>query len=119
MKELIINQIIVPVMTMVIATILEIARRQLKTYLESKQDLIEKQKQLAIQQMGQAQYDADKDKAIEIVNAVEQLARNYNWEGAFKRSRAAEWIMKETKLTSTDIDIILEAAINGFNKNKK
>lgn len=118
MKEQLINQIVVPILVAVIGSILEVARRQVKTYLDSKQTLIEKQKQALEQSMGIEQYNKDVDTVKLAVNAVEQLARGTDWEGIVKHSKVLEMIEGKIGLSEEEIFNIIKATVNGFNKDK-
>lgn len=118
MKEQIINQIVVPVLVMIIGTILEVARRQLKIYLDSKQELIDKQKEALQQSMGIEQYNKDVSTVKQTVLAVEQLGREFNWEGAIKHSKVLEKLKGKTGLTDAEIYDIIKAVVADLNKDR-
>lgn len=118
MKELVINQIVIPVLVMIIGTILEVARRQIKAYLDSKQELIDKQKEALKQTMGVEQYNIDKQIVIDTVKAVEQLGKEFNWEGTLKHCKVLELIEGKTGLSDEEIYNIIKATVLEVNKNK-
>lgn len=119
MKELLINGILIPILVAVIGTILEIGRRQVKFFLDSKQQLIEKQKEALIQTMGIEQYNKDKQVIQDAVKTVEQLGKEFNWEGTIKHSKVLELIEGKTGLSDTDIYNIIKAAVLEVNSLKK
>ncbi|ELP59258.1 hypothetical protein F502_10278 [Clostridium pasteurianum DSM 525 = ATCC 6013] len=79
-------------------TILEIGRRQVKAFLDSKQELINKQKEALKQTMGIELYNKDVDVVKNAVKTVEQLGKEFNWEGAIKHSKVLELIEGKTAL---------------------
>lgn len=77
-----------------VTTIAGMATYYGKKFIDSKQDLIGRQKALK-QQLGDAQYNKDVDTAKRIIMAVEQMGKEYNWEGAVKHSKATEIITQK------------------------
>ncbi len=118
MKELFINGILIPILVAVIGTILEIGRRQVKAFLDSKQQLIEKQKEALIQTMGIEQYNKDKQVIEDTVKTVEQLGKEFNWEGTFKHSKVLELIEGKTGLSDAEIFNIIKATVLEVNSLK-
>ncbi|MDT8717749.1 hypothetical protein IAI10_13855 [Clostridium sp. 19966] len=118
MKDIIINQIIIPVAAAAIGTILELARRQLKKYLDSKQELIEKQKEALQQSIGIDQYNKDKAVVQDAVKTVEQLGKEFDWQGTLKHSKVLEMIEGKTGLTDDEIFNIIKAAVLEVNNIK-
>lgn len=116
MKELIINQIVTPLLVAVVGTILEIGRRQLKTFLDSKQVLIAKQEQALEQTMGTEQYNKDKAYLQGIVKTVEQLGQEFNWEGVAKHSKVLEMISGKTGLSDDEIFNIIKETVLEINQ---
>ena len=114
----VLKQIIENVCYIGFTTIAGIATYYGKKFIDSKQDLMDKQKEALKQQLGDAQYKKDKDKAQEIIMAVEQMGKEYNWEGAIKHSKAVEKITAATGLSSGDIFDIIKATICELNKDK-
>ena len=98
MNTIIINEIIIPIIGAGVATILEIGRRQVKAFLDSKQDLINKQKEALKQTMGIELYNKDVAIVKSAVKAVEQIAKENDWKGAIKHSKVLELIQGKTEL---------------------
>lgn len=118
MKGLFINQIVIPALVAGIGTILEIGRRQLKAYLDSKKDLIEKQKEAVKQSMGIEQYNNDKQVVKDAVATVEQIGKEMDWDGALKHSKVLELIKDKTGLSDTEIYNTIKATVLEVNKYK-
>lgn len=116
MKELIVNQIVIPVLVAGIGTILEIGRRQVKFYLDSKQDLIKKQDKALEQSMGTEQYNKDKTYLKGIVKTVEQLGKEFDWEGTVKHSKVLEIIKDKTNLRDDEIYNIIKETVFEVNQ---
>lgn len=119
MKSLVINQIIVPLLGAAIGTIIEIGRRQVKKYLDSKQELIDMQKEAVKQSMGIEQYNKDKQTVSDTVKAVEQLGKEFNWEGILKHSKVLELIEGKTGLSEEEIYNTIKATVLEINKPKE
>lgn len=113
------KQIIVDVCYIGVTTIAGIATYYGKKFIDSKQDFIEKQKEVLKQQLGDAQYKKDVDTAKRIVMAVEQMGREYNWEGVVKHSKAVEKITAQTSLSFGDIFDIIKSVVGELNKDKE
>lgn len=116
MDTTVINNIIIPIVGAGIGTILEIGRRQLKAYLSSKQELIEKQKEAVKQSMGIELYNKDKQVVQDAVKTVEQIGREVNWDGDLKHSKVLELIKDKTGLSDTEIYNIIKATVLEVNK---
>lgn len=116
MDTTLISSIVIPVVGAVIGTILEIARRQLKTYLNSKQGLIDKQKEAVKQSMGIEMYNKDKQIVQDTVKTVEQLGKELDWDGTLKHSKVLELIKDKTGLSDTEIYNIIKATVLEVNK---
>lgn len=78
LSQTIINDIIIPVVGAGVVTVLEIGRRQVKAFLDSKQELINKQKEAIKQSMGIELYNKDVAVVKKAVFAVEQLGKEFN-----------------------------------------
>lgn len=115
----ILKQIIVDVCYIGVTTIAGIATYYGKKFIDSKQELIEKQKEALKQQIGDAQYNKDVDTAKRIVMSVEQMGKEFNWEGAIKHSKAVEKISAVTGLSSGDILDIIKATVGELDKDKE
>lgn len=118
MNATVINNIIIPIVGAVIGTILEIGRRQLKAYLDSKKDLIEKQKEAVKQSMGIELYNKDVKVVQDAVKTIEQIGREMNWDGTLKHSKVLELVKDKTGLSDTEIYNIIKATVLEVNKYK-
>ncbi len=118
LNQTIITSIIIPIVGAGIGTILEIGRRQLKAFLDSKQGLIEKQKEALKQSMGIEQYNKDVSVVKQAVQTVEQLGKEFDWKGEIKHSKVLEMVDGKTGLSDTDIYNIIKGAVLEVNQNK-
>lgn len=119
MKDILINQIVIPLLIAAIGTVIEIGRRQVKSYLDSKQELIDKQKEALKQSMGIEQYNKDKDIVQSAVKAVEQLGKEFDWTGEIKHSKVLELIKNKTNLSEDEIFYIIKGTVSEINKDQK
>ena len=106
------KEIITDVCYVGVTTIAGIATYYGKKFIDSKQGLIEKQKEALKKQIGDAQYNKDVDIAKRTILAIEQ-------EGAMKHSKATEIITQKTGLSSGDIYDIIKSVCAEINLNKK
>ncbi|AGK95643.1 hypothetical protein [Clostridium pasteurianum] len=111
LSQIVINEIIIPVIGAGVVTVLEVGRRQLKAFLDAHKDLIEKQKEALIQTIGIDQYNKDVAIVKNAVFAAEQLGKEFNWEGAIKHSKVLGLISGKTGLTDEEIYNIIKAAV--------
>jgi E3 ubiquitin-protein ligase DOA10 len=112
------KQIIADVCYIAITTIAGIASYYFKKLVNSKKDLNKQQKEALKQQIGDAQYNKDVNTAKRIVMSVEQMGKEFDWEGAIKHSKATEMISQKTGLSSGDIFDIIKATVAELNKDK-
>lgn len=117
MKDILINQIVIPLLIAAIGTVIEVGRRQVKSYLDSKQELIDKQKEALKQSMGIEQYNKDKDIVQSAVKAVEQLGKEFDWTGEIKHSKVLELIKDKTNLSEDEIFYIIKGTVSEINKD--
>lgn len=118
LSQTVINEIIIPIIGAGVVTVLEIGRRQLKAFLDSKQDLINKQKEALKQTIGIEQYNKDVTVVKNAVKTVEQLGREFNWEGTLKHTKVLELIKNKTGLTDEEIFNIIKATVLEVNNMK-
>jgi hypothetical protein len=118
LKDLLINEVVPQIIYVVVTTILGIVAYQVKKFLDTNKSFLEAQKEELIQKIGIDKYNQDVAIAKQIILAVEQMGKNFNWEGAVKKLKASEFIMEKTGLSEQDINNIIEATIAEFNKNK-
>lgn len=116
MKDIFINQVVIPVLAAAIVTIIEVGRRQVKNYLDSKQELIEKQKEALKQSMGIEQYNQDVNTIKSAMATVEQLAKEFNWSGEIKHSKVLEMIKDKVGLSDDEIYNIIKATVLEINR---
>jgi len=67
--------------------------------MDSKQNLIEKQKEVIKQSMDIELYNKDVAVVKNEVKTVEQLGKEFDWDGAIKHSKVLELIQGKTGLT--------------------
>lgn len=113
------KQIIADVCYIGATTIFGIVSYQVKKFMDSKRDLIAQQQEALKQQLGDILYNKDVNIAKRIVTAVEQMGREFNWEGAAKHSKATEIISQKTNLSSGDIYDIIKSVVGELNKDKQ
>ncbi|WP_039657551.1 hypothetical protein [Clostridium tyrobutyricum] len=119
MRELVISQIIIPIIAAFIGAVLEIARRQFKAYLDSEENFIKKKQEALQQSMKIEEYDKDKQIVCDAVKAVEQLGRESHWQGTMKHSKVLEIIKDKTSLTDDEIFNIIKGAVLEVNQYRK
>lgn len=118
LNQTIITSILIPIVGAGVGTILEIGRRQLKIFLDSKQELIEKQKEALKQSMGIELYNKDVEVVKQAVQTVEQLGKEFDWKGEIKHSKVLEMIEGKTGLTDADIYNIIKGEVLEVNNMK-
>lgn len=116
--SILLSQIIINVIYILLTVIAGIATYYGKKFIDSKQGLIEKQKEALKQQLGDAQYNKDVDIAKRTVLAVQEMGKEFNWEGAVKHSKATEIITQKTGLSSGDIYDIIKSVCAEINLKK-
>ncbi|WP_257675627.1 hypothetical protein [Clostridium felsineum] len=115
MKQLVINQIVIPLLVAIIVSILEVSRRQLKSYIDSKKELIEKQKEALKQSMGIEQYNKDVATIKQAVATVEQLGKEFKWDGALKHSKVLDMIEGKVGLNDEEVYELIKGAVKEIN----
>ncbi|AGK98019.1 hypothetical protein [Clostridium pasteurianum] len=118
LSQTVINEIIIPIIGAGVVTVLEIGRRQLKNFLDAHKELIEKQKEALEKTIGTEQYNKDVAVVKNTVKAVEQLGKEFNWEGAIKHSKVLELIKGKTGLSDDEIFNIIKGAVLEVNSLK-
>jgi hypothetical protein len=118
MNTIIINEIIIPIVGAGVATILEIGRRQVKAFLDSKQDLINKQKEALKQTMGIELYNKDVAIIKSAVKTVEQLGKENDWKGTLKQTKVLDLIEGKTGLTDDEIFNVIKGTVLEVNSIK-
>jgi translation initiation factor 2 alpha subunit (eIF-2alpha) len=111
-------QILPQVLLLIITAILGFISVIFKNWWNAHKTLIEVQKQQVIQTIGIDKYNQDISIAKSIIHSIEEQARNFNWDGIIKHSKATELISKETGLTADQIFNIIKATVDEWNSNK-
>lgn len=118
-KELLIQEIIPLVFYAVISTAASVATYELKKFIAARQDLIEKERAKLIQAIGIEKYNHDIQIAKSIICSIEQMGKEYNWEGSVKHTKAFELISQKTSLSEDDIFQIIKGTVGEFNLMKQ
>lgn len=118
LRDIFVNQVIPQLLYIVITTILGIISYYVKKVLDANKAYIEVQKQQIIQKIGKDAYNQDIAIAKQIILAVEQMGREFNWQSEVKHSKATEMISKQTGLSQDEIYNIIKATVGEFNNNK-
>lgn len=115
-KEILI-QYLPSVLYLAITVFIGIITYFVKQFLLTKKDLLEHQRNELIQKIGIDKYNHDMEIAKGIINAVEQEAREFDWDSVVKHSTATKMIRKMTGLSDSDIYNIIKSTVNEFNKD--
>ncbi|MDP4145272.1 MAG: hypothetical protein Q8936_12450 [Bacillota bacterium] len=119
MNQVVINEIVIPVLVTIIGIILEIGRRQLRNYLGVRTELLDKQKQALQQSMDIERYNKDKQFIKDTVMTIEQLGKELDWEGSLKHSKVLDLVDGKTRLKDEEIYNIIKAAVAEINMHSK
>lgn len=111
MKELLIEQVLTPIIGCIISTLLGIALYYFRQFYNKHKDFLELQRQQLMQKIGIDKYNADIAIVKNAVNAVEQLGKENDWSGTLKHAKALEIIKDRTGLTDDQIYNIIKAAV--------
>lgn len=117
-RDIFVNQIIPQLLYIVITAIIGVISYYVKQALDAHKDYIDIQKQQIIQKIGENAYNQDLAIAKQIILAVEQMGREFNWQSEMKHSKATEMIVKKTGLSEEEIYNIIKATVGEFNNNK-
>lgn len=118
LKDIFVNQVIPQLLYIVITAIIGVISYYVKQVLDVHKAYIDVQKQHIIQKIGNDAYNQDLAIAKQIVLAVEQMGREFNWQSEMKHSRAADMITKKTGLSEDEIYNIIKATVAEFNNSK-
>lgn len=118
LKDLLVNEAIPQLLYIVITVILGIVSYYVKQFLDSHKAFLEVQKEQLISKIGEEKYKQDITIAKQIIMAVEQMGKEFDWESAIKHSKATEMISKQTGLKDEEIFNIIKATVGEFNKNR-
>ncbi|WPC42982.1 hypothetical protein [Clostridium sp. JS66] len=96
---------------LIITTIFGIIAYQVRLFQIKHADFLKVQEESLKQQLGDEQYKKDKEIAEMLVLKVEELGKQYNWQGEEKYNKAVEFISNKTGLDSTDIYDIVKSTV--------
>ena len=104
----ILPQVLFSIITVIIGFIAAIA----KQWWNAHKGFIEVEKQKVVQTIGIEKYEADVSIAKQLINSVEEQARNFNWDSTIKHAVATKLISGGTALTADQIYNIIKATVN-------
>lgn len=111
MKDIILNQIVAPLIGVVLSTILGVLTFYIHKFLASHKSMVELQKQALIQKIGIDKYNADVALVQGAVATAEQLGKEFDWKGALKHTKVLEMIEGKTGLSDEEIFNAIKAAV--------
>lgn len=118
MKEILISQVLTPIIGAIISTLLGILSYYVKQFYNRHKDFLELQQKELTQKIGIEKYNADVSVVKNAVKTVEQLGKERNWIGDLKYTKALELIKGKTGLSDEDIYNIIKAAVLEVNSMK-
>lgn len=119
MKEILINQILSPIIGAIVSMLLGILVYYVNQFYNKQKRFLELQEKELIQKIGIEKYSADVEVVKNAVKTVEQIGKEKNWMGDLKYTKALEIIKGKTGLTDEDIYNIIKAAVLEVNAMKK
>lgn len=114
----IINEVIIPIAGVVISVTGGFISYYVKKFYTKHSDLIEVQKKSIQDKIGIDNYNEDVTIIKNAVYSVEQLGKEFDWEGALKHSKVLEMIEGKTSLTDEEIYNIIKATVLEVNSLK-
>lgn len=111
MKEILISQVLTPIIEVIISTILGIALYYVRKFYNKHKDFLELQRQQLIQKINIDKYNKDIAVVKNAVNAVEQLGKENKWKGTIKHAKVLEIIKDKTGLTDEQIFNVIKGAV--------
>lgn len=115
----IINQVVIPVAGMVVSTVAGMIGYYAKNLYAKHKNVVDLQAQHLQQVIGKDKYDADKETVKEAVYAVEQQAKEFDWEGELKHSKVLDMVEGKTGLTDEQIFNLIKGFVLEVNKLSK
>jgi hypothetical protein len=115
----IINQVVIPVAGVVVSTVATMIGYYAKNLYAKHKDVVDLQSQHLQQVIGQDKYNADVQTVKEAVYAVEQQAKEFNWEGEMKHSKVLDMIEGKTGLTDEQVFNLIKGFVLQVNKLSK
>jgi hypothetical protein len=119
MRDLLLNKIVPDLLYTIVTIILGIITYYVKKFWIEHKSFLELQRQQLIQKIGIDKYNQDVAAVKEAVKAVEQLGKEFDWEGTIKHSKVLEIIEGKTGLTSDEVYNIIKATVLEVNKPKE
>jgi hypothetical protein len=119
MNELIVNQIVIPVVGVVISALLGFITYFFKQLYNNHKSMLELQKQALIQKIGIDKYNQDVAVVKQAVLTAEQLGKEFDWTGIIKHTKVLSLIEGKTGLTDEEIFNTIKAAVNEISKDIK
>jgi hypothetical protein len=105
MKEVLLTHLLPSIMYLVVTLMVGFVAYYAKLFLITRMEVLEHQRQELIQKIGIDKYNHEANVAWNIVNAIEQEARELNWDKLLKKSIAVDRIEKQLDLTSSKFTI--------------
>ncbi|SMC17093.1 hypothetical protein SAMN02745134_00237 [Clostridium acidisoli DSM 12555] len=109
--QILINEIVIPVVGAGVITILALVRNEIKAFLNAHKAFIEKQEVVLQASIGIEQYNKDKQIVKDAVYAAEQLGKEFDWRGELKHSKVLEMIEGKTGLSDEEIYNVIKSTI--------
>lgn len=111
MKELLISQVVTPVLEVILTLLIGIITYYAKQFYNKHKDFLALQREQIVQKIGIDKYNADIAVVTQAVKTVEQLGKEFDWQGELKHSKVLEMIESKTGLSDTDIYNIIKATV--------
>lgn len=118
MKELVINQVVIPLLGVGINIVGGIAAYYAKQFYNKHKNVLELEEQQLQQKIGEDKYNMDVARVRQAVYAVEQLGKEFNWSGTFKHNKVLEMIEGKIALTDEQVFNIIKGVVGEINVNK-
>ncbi|MDF2884518.1 MAG: hypothetical protein K0R54_5085 [Clostridiaceae bacterium] len=118
MKELLISQVLIPIIGTIISTLLGIALFYVKKFYNKHKDFLELQREQLIQKIGIDKYNHDVVVVKNAVKAVEQIAKENDWKGTLKQTKVLDMIQGKTGLTDEQIFNVIKGTVLEVNNMK-
>lgn len=106
-----IKEIISNACYLIITGLFSLIYYNVKQFLNKHSEFLQKQDKALEQQLGEKEYKRDKEMAEMLVLKVEELGKNYNWNGEEKYNKAVEFISNKTGLDKDDIFDIIKSTV--------
>lgn len=118
MRDLLLNKIVPDVLYAIITILIGLITYYAKQFWLKHKDFLELQREQLIQKIGIDTYNKDVAMLQNAVYAVEQLGKEFDWEGTVKHSKVLEMIEGKTGLSNEEIYSIIKATVGEINAGK-